>query len=102
MTTISWQIDELGRVALPYEVREVLGWSAKTQLELTVQEDESVVVRACKPTCRLCGSGEGKLIPVAKGRICTACLQTAFTNSAKGALGNRGGKDGAEGLPNNG
>ena len=86
MSIMIRRLDELGRVTLPWEVRQEAGWSEKTPLEITVEADKSVLVRACKPICKLCGGGDSGLIAVAAGSICKPCLQAALINSVNGML----------------
>ena len=94
MTKLLRRIDELGRIVLPLEVRAELGWGQRTPLEITLQEDKSVVIRAREPICALCGSGD-ELIAVDMRRVCKCCLEAALKNSVTGAIEDDAGDGGA-------
>ncbi|ACX51637.1 transcriptional regulator, AbrB family [Ammonifex degensii KC4] len=50
------EIDELGRVTLPAELRRSLGWGPGTPLELFIDEAKGeIVLRLYEPGCLFCG-----------------------------------------------
>lgn len=67
------QIDALGRVVIPKELRRTLEITPGDSLELFI-EDNTVILRKYQPACILCGSA--KSITTFKGRnICADCLK---------------------------
>lgn len=67
------QIDELGRIVLPIEVRRALGWGEKTLVEIMPsKETGDVILRCHASTCVYCGSTE-KLKEYRMKYICTVC-----------------------------
>jgi bifunctional DNA-binding transcriptional regulator/antitoxin component of YhaV-PrlF toxin-antitoxin module len=72
-------LDELNRIVLPYEVSQ-FGWTQKTQLDMLITPEQTVVLSIHRPFCSLCGDSEGELIPVEKHSICVTCLETALRN----------------------
>jgi bifunctional DNA-binding transcriptional regulator/antitoxin component of YhaV-PrlF toxin-antitoxin module len=78
---VTRQIDDLGRIVLPAIVKS-FGWALGTPLDIAVMEDETVILRAHKPCCTLCGGITDDLIAVANGFICGAC-RTSLKSSMK-------------------
>ncbi len=72
-TGIVRQLDTLGRVVLPIELRRSLNINPKDMLEIMV-EGNSVVLRKYEPNCAFCG-GEGKLASYKGKLICRRCLK---------------------------
>jgi len=69
------QIDELGRVVIPAEIRARLDLSDGSPLDIFV-EGESVILSAYRPGCLVCGNLEG--VQVLRGRrICGRCAREA-------------------------
>jgi len=77
MNTVTRKIDDLNRVVLPSQVKS-FGWTEKTPLDITVLEDDSVMIRAHNPLCKLCGGADVELIKIENGSICNNCLQIAL------------------------
>ena len=74
---VTRRLDDLNRIVLPKDVRE-FGWGKATPLDVYLMaEGESVVLRAHKPSCTLCGDMAAELIAVSNGSICKACLKAA-------------------------
>lgn len=70
------KIDDLGRVVLPKELRQMLGiekaGGQDARVEIFVDGD-SIVLKKYQPACIFCGEAKDNLIY--KGcRICPACL----------------------------
>lgn len=61
------KVDELGRIVLPIETRNLLGIKTRDALEIYIDND-SIVLRKYEPACMFCGSADdtssygGKLI----------------------------------------
>lgn len=65
------QIDELGRVIIPAEVRERLGITDGAWLDVYL-DGEEVVRKACRPRCAFCGAmGDPK--PLHNLLVCAQC-----------------------------
>ncbi|MDD4493577.1 MAG: AbrB/MazE/SpoVT family DNA-binding domain-containing protein [Eubacteriales bacterium] len=65
------EIDELGRIVLPFEIRTKLGISTKSTIGIYEDGDKIVLCKA-EPSCKLCGKTEavnGDL------HICADCME---------------------------
>ncbi len=71
-TGIIRQLDTLGRIVLPIELRRTIGISPKDMIEIFV-EGSSVILRKYEPDCLFCG-GSRDLTPYKDKMICTRCL----------------------------
>ncbi|MCL1952159.1 MAG: AbrB/MazE/SpoVT family DNA-binding domain-containing protein [Oscillospiraceae bacterium] len=70
--TIVRQMDELGRIVLPREFRDALGWALETKV--AIQLEGSKLTLCAEPgVCFLCGSAE-ELYEVKDRYICKACI----------------------------
>ncbi len=67
------QLDTLGRIVLPIELRRTLDIDAKDMLEIYV-EGETVVLRKYEPNCHFCGS-TAELSSFRDKLICKDCLK---------------------------
>ena len=67
------QLDSLGRIVLPIELRRTLGIGPKDMLEIFV-EGNSVVLHKYEPDCLFCGSSRD-LYPYKDKLICSRCLK---------------------------
>jgi len=66
-------IDELGRIVLPVEARQVMDWGEKTPVEIWVNAtDNELVIKRHTVSCHYCGSTE-KLKEYRKKYICPVC-----------------------------
>ena len=72
-TGIVRQLDSLGRIVLPIELRRSLNINSKDLLEIMV-DGSSVVLRKYEPNCAFCGS-ESKLSSYKGKLICRRCLK---------------------------
>ena len=71
-TGIVRQVDPLGRIVIPKELRRTLSIAEKDSLEIYT-EGEQIILKKYQPTCIFCG--EGKNMVNYKGKnICTSCL----------------------------
>ena len=67
------QLDSLGRIVLPIELRRTLNINTKDMLEILV-EDNAVILRKYEPNCCFCGGDAG--LSTYKGKlICRRCLK---------------------------
>ena len=72
-TGIIRQLDSLGRIVLPIELRRTLDIQTKDMLEILV-EGNSVILRKYEPNCHFCGSSSG-LSSYRDKMICRRCLK---------------------------
>ncbi len=66
------KIDKLGRLVMPIEIRNALGFKENELLRLDVADDK-VIIRKNVATCQICGAEEG-LHP--KLGICRCCISS--------------------------
>lgn len=77
-TGIVRKIDDLGRIVIPKEIRNVLNIGIRDPLEIFTEEDR-IILKKYEPTCAFCGSSE--CVTVFKGKlICGECID-ALKNS---------------------
>ena len=67
------QLDSLGRIVLPIELRRSLDINSKDLLEIMV-DGNSVVLRKFDSNCSFCGA-DGKLTAYRGKMICKRCLR---------------------------
>jgi len=71
-TGIVRNIDELGRIVVPKEIRKKLGIENTDPVEIYV-EGEYILIKKYHPACHFCGSTEG--VTDFKGKIvCSSCI----------------------------
>lgn len=68
------QVDELGRIVLPIEVRRRLELNAKDGVEIFVEKDR-VILKKYEPCCIFCGDAEDVVFFKDK-RVCRRCLES--------------------------
>lgn len=66
------QLDSLGRIVLPIELRRNLDINTRDMLEILV-EGNSIILRKYESNCHFCGGSSG-LIPYKDKMICKRCL----------------------------
>ena len=71
-TGIVRQLDSLGRIVLPVELRRTLNIGTKDQLEILI-DGNSVVLRKYAPNCQFCGSRTG-LSTFRDKLVCKRCV----------------------------
>ena len=71
-TGIVRDVDALGRVVLPKELRDTMNIKQKDPLEIYV-EGENIILRKYEPACSFCGSA-GEMVTLKEKRICKECL----------------------------
>ena len=72
-TGIVRKMDELGRIVLPKELRDVMGIEERTPLEIFTDGD-AIVLKKHETACAFCGNTEG-LSAFHGKQICAACLE---------------------------
>lgn len=72
-TGIVRAIDELGRIVLPKELRQVMNIHEKDALEIFA-EDGKIVLKKYEPACIFCGSAENITLFCEK-RVCRTCIE---------------------------
>lgn len=72
-TGIVRQLDKLGRIVLPIELRRSFNLEHEDYLEIYV-ENGRIILQKYQPNCFLCNSGDD-LMEVKGKCICKACLQ---------------------------
>lgn len=72
MKEILRNIDELGRIVIPLEIRKALLWDERTKLKVT-QIHKGVLLEPSTETCPLCGR-EAKVELINRNRICAPCI----------------------------
>ncbi len=72
-TGIVRQMDSLGRIVLPIELRRTLDIAQKDSLEIFVEENQ-IILKKYEPTCIFCENSRD--IVTFKGKnVCPACLK---------------------------
>ena len=66
-------IDNVGRVVIPKEIRDILHIQKKDPLEILVKDD-MIVLRKYEPACLFCGNGED-VVSYMDRKICKECLK---------------------------
>lgn len=70
------KLDELGRIALPADVRESFCWQTGDKLEVIMQED-GILLRKQGQGCMFCGDSED-LLHYQKHLVCANCAKSLF------------------------
>lgn len=67
------QVDELGRIVLPKELRNKFEIEKRDALEIYT-EDDKIILKKYEPSCTFCG--DARDVFIFKGRnICPACVK---------------------------
>ncbi|MBE7038792.1 MAG: AbrB/MazE/SpoVT family DNA-binding domain-containing protein [Ruminococcaceae bacterium] len=72
-TGIVRQVDELGRITLPIELRRTLDINEKDSLEIFV-ETNTIVLKKYEPSCMFCGNARN-ITTYKERNICLECLE---------------------------
>ena len=72
-TGIVRQVDELGRIVLPIELRRTLGIEEKDRIEIFV-DGESIILRKYQPACIFCDNAKD-IINYKGKNICPDCIR---------------------------
>ncbi len=71
-TGIIRQIDDLGRIVLPKEMRKKMYIESGDPLEIFVEGDRIILMKY-QPSCVFCGNSEG-VVQFAEKMICADCI----------------------------
>lgn len=83
-TGIVRKVDELGRIVLPVETRNVLGIKTKDALEIYMDKD-TIVLRKYEPACMFCGNA-GEATRFGGKLICKECFKHISEQFEKGEV----------------
>lgn len=72
-TGIVRNVDELGRLVLPKELRNTMQIQPGDPLEIYVEEDR-IILTKYQPTCVFCGSSDD-LADFGDKKVCKACVE---------------------------
>ncbi len=72
------QIDKLGRLVLPSDIRKNLGITSGVDSVEFFLENESVVIKKYRPACVFCGNPDD-IITYRNQSICSSCLSELKT-----------------------
>lgn len=73
-TAFTRKIDELGRIVIPRDFREKLGFTDKSDIRIQMAND-TLVLSAAYPSCAICGS-TCELKPIRGKHICKSCAES--------------------------
>lgn len=73
--TIIRTISKAGSITVPVEIRRALDLHPKMAVEMTITEDQKIVIGAHQEGCVICGSLED-LRQVKSKKVCAACAHT--------------------------
>jgi len=71
-TGVVRKVDELGRIVLPVEIRNVLDINPKDAIEIFTDNDK-IVLKKYQPACIFCNDVENVVYFNGK-RVCNACI----------------------------
>jgi transcriptional pleiotropic regulator of transition state genes len=66
------RVDEIGRVVIPSELRDVMGLESGSALEFYI-DGEQIILRRYQPGCVFCENADDLIVFRSK-RVCKACL----------------------------
>lgn len=72
-TGIVRNVDELGRIVIPKEMRRKMNIATSDPLEIFVEGDK-IILAKYKDACIICGTDEGELNEFKGKKICPACI----------------------------
>ena len=73
-TGIVRKVDELGRVVIPFEIRNKFDIAEKDPIEIYV-EGSSIILKKFEPNCVFCGSSKD-LVEYKDKLICSKCAES--------------------------
>ena len=71
-TGVVRQLDTLGRIVLPIELRRTMDFGVKDMLEIFVEGDE-IILTKYHPSCIFCSDARD-VVPYKGKLVCTSCL----------------------------
>ena len=71
------QLDEIGRIVIPADIREILDWEVGTTLEVEINDStaKSIILKEVAPRCSLCRKRSDNLEKIEQGYMCPDCLE---------------------------
>lgn len=75
-TGITREIDDLGRLVIPKELRDTLDLQHKNRVEIYIVNNEDIIIQKIYNNCFVCGSTT-ELYKINGKCICAACLAAA-------------------------
>lgn len=81
-TGISRNVDDLGRIVIPIELRRTLCINIGDPLQVKCDEkDRTIVLTPHQPGCVFCGESDaGQLVEIRGRKVCRACCGEAKWN----------------------
>lgn len=73
-TGIVREIDKLGRIVIPKELRRIMGIDPKDPIEIFMDGDQ-IVLKPYVPCCIFCDSNE-QLVEVKGKKVCLNCIRS--------------------------
>ncbi len=81
-TGITRNLDQLGRIVLPIELRRTLDINENDSLEIFT-EDDTIILRKYNPGCYICG-GLDELAVIDGKRFCRDCMRKIAMSVKRG------------------
>ena len=72
-TGIVRKLDELGRIVIPKELRNIKKIDSRSKIEIFVSND-GIVLKKFQTSCILCGNEYG-LLTINDNKICSECIK---------------------------
>ena len=72
-TGIIREVDKLGRIVLPIELRRVLDIAEKDELEIYMENDK-IILQKFEPSCVFCTSSQN-LVSYKGKNVCQVCIR---------------------------
>jgi len=66
------KMDEVGRIIVPLDLRNTLGWNIKTIISVSIQ-DNCLILKSSLDCCFACGSSKN-VLPIHQKFICQKCI----------------------------
>ncbi len=74
-TGIVRSIDDLGRIAIPRELRSTHNLGKGDSVEIFIDDNGDIILRKYQPGCIICGGMEG--VQTIRGKhLCSKCIET--------------------------
>lgn len=73
----TFTIDEMGRILIPSEMRNMMGWEKGSKLAMFYADNQTAILQPCKErgirTCDIC-DGADSVIMIKGHKICAECV----------------------------
>lgn len=80
-TGVVRQLDTLGRIVLPIELRRTMDIGVKDMVEIFV-EDDKIILKKYHPACIFCGDARD-VVPYKGKLVCKACMTELAAEKAE-------------------